>query len=76
MGQSESISSKKMTQGAELRARMKHARTARSLSPTYIFNNSGPKNEEIIENRMQAVEPLNVEWFSKEVFQLFADFEK
>lgn len=31
-----------MTQGAEFFALWKHNRTARSLSPTYIFSNSGP----------------------------------
>lgn len=35
LGHKESNSSKKMTQGAEFRARWKQARTARSLSPTY-----------------------------------------
>lgn len=38
-GQSASISSKKMTHGAELRARWKTWRTARSLSPTYYNTN-------------------------------------
>mmetsp|Transcript_12990 Transcript_12990/g.30357 ORF Transcript_12990/g.30357 Transcript_12990/m.30357 type:complete len:225 (-) Transcript_12990:1041-1715(-) len=37
-----SSSSKKMTQGAELRARWKTRRTARSDSPTYLFSSSGP----------------------------------
>ena len=48
LGHNESISSKKMTQGAELRARAKQARTARSDSPTYMFNNSGPKDKGFI----------------------------
>ena len=37
-----SISSKKMTHGAELPARANTCLTARSLSPTYIFSSSGP----------------------------------
>ena len=44
LGTRESISSKKITQGAEARARWKTVRTARSLSPTYMFSNSGPVN--------------------------------
>ena len=42
LGQSESNSSKKTTQGAELVALLKSYLTAFSLSPTYLFNNSGP----------------------------------
>jgi hypothetical protein len=41
-GTSASNSSKKMTQGAEARARWNTLRTARSDWPTYWFNNSGP----------------------------------
>ena len=37
-----SISSKKTTQGAHIRARLKISRIAFSLSPTYLLNNSGP----------------------------------
>ena len=42
MGTRESISSKNMTHGAEARARWNTVLTARSLSPTYMFSNSGP----------------------------------
>lgn len=41
-GASASISSKKSTQGCAARARANSCRTARSDSPTYLFNSSGP----------------------------------
>lgn len=40
-----SISSKKRTQGCAARARANSCRTARSLSPTYLFSSSGPLME-------------------------------
>mmetsp|Transcript_6466 Transcript_6466/g.13362 ORF Transcript_6466/g.13362 Transcript_6466/m.13362 type:complete len:214 (-) Transcript_6466:230-871(-) len=42
LGQRLSSSSKKTTQGEEARARSNTNRTERSLSPTYLSNNSGP----------------------------------
>lgn len=42
LGHSESNSSKNMTHGAEFLALTKHARTALSLSPTYMLSSSGP----------------------------------
>ena len=44
-GASESSSSKNNTHGDAARARAKSVRTARSLSPTYLFSNSGPLME-------------------------------
>src|SRR5690606_8589339 len=44
-GASESNSSKKTIQGADARARVNNARTARSDSPTYLSNSSGPFTE-------------------------------
>eukprot|EP00982_Pelagococcus_subviridis_P007496 30632-Pelagococcus_subviridis.AAC.5 len=41
-GARESSSSKNSTHGAADRARWNSVRTARSLSPTYLFNSSGP----------------------------------
>ena len=42
LGASESSSSKKRTHGDAALARAKSVRTARSLSPTYLFKSSGP----------------------------------
>ena len=44
-GQRASNSSKKITQGAEAAALVNTILTALSLSPTYLFNNSGPLTE-------------------------------
>ncbi|EDS34652.1 conserved hypothetical protein [Culex quinquefasciatus] len=46
-GHSESNSSKKMTHGAELRARWKHCRTARSDSPTYCLTQRRGKKRDV-----------------------------